>query len=143
MTVLCVLLALPMAFFMAKVAAPRWRPLLVALVLTPLWASLPGEGLRLARDAHPEGGFVDSARRSAASPGYGLTAIVIVLTYLWLPYMILPVYAGDVERCPSSLLDASADLGAGSWRTFRDVVLPLIFPSHRRRVDLHVLAEPR
>ena len=61
-------------------------------------------------------------------PGYGLTAVVLTLTYLWLPYMVLPVYAG-LERLPDSLVDASADLGAGPWRTFRDVVLPLVYPS--------------
>ena len=61
-------------------------------------------------------------------PGFGLLSIVITLTYLWLPYMILPVYAG-FSRLPNSMLDASADLGAKSWRTFRSVVVPLIFPS--------------
>ena len=47
---------------------------------------------------------------------------------MWLPYMILPIYAG-LERLPDSLLEASADLGAGAWRTFRSVVLPLAFPA--------------
>jgi putative spermidine/putrescine transport system permease protein len=61
-------------------------------------------------------------------PGYGYLGIVITLTYLWLPYMILPIYAG-LTRLPDSMLDASADLGAHSWRTFRSVVVPLIFPS--------------
>ena len=60
-------------------------------------------------------------------PGYGLVAVVLTLTYLWLPYMILPIYAG-LERLPDSLLEASGDLGARPWRTFRAVVLPLIFP---------------
>jgi len=53
---------------------------------------------------------------------------VVTLSYLWLPYMILPMYAG-LERLPNSLLEASADLGAGAWRTFRSVVLPLAFPA--------------
>ena len=61
-------------------------------------------------------------------PGFGAVAIVLTLTYLWLPYMILPVYAG-LERLPDSLLDASGDLGARPWRTFRSVVLPLVYPS--------------
>ena len=51
-----------------------------------------------------------------------------MLAYLWLPYMILPVYAG-LERLPDSLLEASADLGAPAGRTFRSVVLPLVFPA--------------
>jgi putative spermidine/putrescine transport system permease protein len=61
-------------------------------------------------------------------PGFGLTATVIVLTYLWLPFMILPVFAG-LERLPDSLLDASSDLGARAGRTIRSVVLPLAFPA--------------
>ena len=61
-------------------------------------------------------------------PGFGLPATVIVLSYLWLPYMILPVYAG-LERLPDSLLEASGDLGAKAGRTFRSVVAPLAFPA--------------
>ena len=61
------------------------------------------------------------------SPGYGLTAIVITLTYLWLPYMILPVFAA-FERVPDSLIDASADLGASDLATMRMVVAPVVFP---------------
>jgi putative spermidine/putrescine transport system permease protein len=52
----------------------------------------------------------------------------LVLSYLWLPYMILPIYAG-LERIPSSLLEASADLGGRAGMTFRRVVLPLVFPA--------------
>ena len=52
----------------------------------------------------------------------------LVLSYLWLPYMILPIYAG-LERIPESLLEASADLGGRSFTTFRRVVLPLVFPA--------------
>jgi len=52
----------------------------------------------------------------------------VVLSYLWLPYMILPIYAG-LERIPNSLLEASADLGARAGITFRRVVLPLVIPS--------------
>ena len=62
------------------------------------------------------------------SPGFGGPAIVIGLSYLWLPYMILPIYAG-LERLPNSLLDASGDLGAHNFYTFRRIILPLIFPS--------------
>ena len=51
-----------------------------------------------------------------------------VLSYLWLPYMILPIHAG-LEQLPASLLDASADLGGRTWRTFHSVVLPLVLPS--------------
>ncbi|MDQ1533872.1 MAG: putative spermidine/putrescine transport system permease protein, partial [Actinomycetota bacterium] len=63
-----------------------------------------------------------------ASPGFGLQATVIVLAYLWLPYMVLPIYAG-LERLPDSLLEASGDLGAKAGTTFTRVVLPLIVPA--------------
>ena len=123
---LCAVIAVPMSFFMALVAAPRWRPLLVALVLVPLWASYLVKVYAWRTMLNPESGFVESV--FGASPGYGLPATVLVLTYLWLPYMILPVYtAMSVMR--RSLIDAAADLGAGPWRTFRDVILPIIWPS--------------
>jgi putative spermidine/putrescine transport system permease protein len=125
-TVLCALIALPMSYFMARVATARWRPVLVALVLVPLWASYLVKVYAWRVMLNPESGFVESF--FGWSPGYGLTATVLVLTYLWLPYMVLPVYtAMSVMR--QSLIDAAADLGAGSWRTFRDVMLPIIWPS--------------
>jgi putative spermidine/putrescine transport system permease protein len=62
------------------------------------------------------------------TPGYGLTATVVTLAYLWLPYMILPLYAG-FERLPDSLLEASADLGGAPGTTIRRVVLPTAFPA--------------
>ena len=128
-TVICAVLAFPMAFYMAKVASPRSRRLLVVAMLTPLWASylvkayawramLAGDGV-VNWSLDPVG---------LQGPGFGLTATVIVLSYLWLPFMILPIYAG-LERLPDSLLEASADLGAKAGRTFRSVVVPLAFPS--------------
>jgi putative spermidine/putrescine transport system permease protein len=51
-----------------------------------------------------------------------------VFTYLWLPFMIIPIYAG-LERLPNSMFDASGDLGGKPWTTFRRVVLPLVFPA--------------
>jgi putative spermidine/putrescine transport system permease protein len=61
-------------------------------------------------------------------PQSGYVRVWIVLAYLWLPYMVLPIYAG-LERIPRSLLDASADLGARPWATFLRVVLPLTMPA--------------
>ena len=63
-----------------------------------------------------------------ASPGYGTAAIILTLSYLWLPYMILPIYAG-LERVPDSLLEASADLGAKPGRTMRCIVIPPLVPA--------------
>ncbi|MEV0318447.1 ABC transporter permease [Streptomyces sp. NPDC050658] len=128
-TLLCVVIAFPVAFYTARVARPRWRPLLVVAILTPLWASYLVKAYAW-RLMLAQGGPLDWALGplGLSGPGYGLTATVVVLTYLWLPYMILPIHAG-LERVPDSLLDASADLGARGWRTFRTVLLPLVLPS--------------
>jgi len=72
------------------------------------------------------GGFLNSV--FGGSPGFGYTATIVTLAYLWFPYMLLPVYTG-FERLPDSLLDASGDLGAGTLRTFRSVIFPLLIPS--------------
>ncbi len=61
-------------------------------------------------------------------PGYGIVAVWLVMSYLWLPYMILPIYAG-LERIPNSLISASEGLGARPFTTFRRVILPLSFPA--------------
>ncbi|WP_371591069.1 MULTISPECIES: ABC transporter permease [unclassified Streptomyces] len=128
-TALCIVIAFPIAFYTARVAKPRWRPLLVVAILTPLWASYLVKAyawrVMLAQD-----GLLDWLLKPFGlnAPGYGLVATVLVLTYLWLPYMILPIHAG-LERVPDSMLDASADLGARAWRTFRTVLFPLVLPS--------------
>jgi putative spermidine/putrescine transport system permease protein len=128
-TVVCAALAFPMAFYMAKVASPRARRLLVVAVLTPLWASYLVKAYAW-RSMLAGDGVVNWALAPVGlrGPGFGLTATVIVLSYLWLPFMVLPVYAG-LERLPDSLLEASGDLGAKAGRTFRSVVLPLAFPA--------------
>jgi putative spermidine/putrescine transport system permease protein len=127
-TVICTVLAVPMAFYMAKVASPRSRHWLVIAILTPLWASYLVKAYAW-RILLANGGPVDWLLGGPGhGPGYGLFAVVIVLSYLWLPYMVLPIYAG-LERLPDSLLDASADLGARAGRTFRSVVLPILIPS--------------
>lgn len=125
-TLVTLVVGLPMAFFMAKVAAPRTRRWLVIAILTPLWASYLVKAYAW-RVMLANGGLIDSLL-GGHGPGYGLTAVVIVLSYLWLPYMILPLYAG-LERLPNSLLEASADLGGKAGRTFRSVVLPMLVPS--------------
>ncbi len=128
-TVVDAVLAFPIALYMAKVASPRTQRLLVIAVLMPLWASylvkayawrsmFSSDGL-IAWIAEPFG---------LGTPGYGLMATTVTLAYLWLPYMILPLYAG-LERVPDSLFEASADLGAGSLETLRRIVLPMAFPA--------------
>jgi putative spermidine/putrescine transport system permease protein len=129
-TLICSVLAIPMAIYMAKIAKPRNKKFLVALVLTPLWASYLVKIYAWRTMLEPGSGVIDwlLGPLGIHSPGFGGPAIIIGLSYLWLPYMILPIYAG-LERLPNNLLDASSDLGAKNFHTFRAVVLPLIFPS--------------
>ncbi len=129
-TLLCLVIALPLSFFMARVASRRWQPLLIAMVLTPLWASYLVKVYAWRAMLQPESGVLAwmIGPLGLDSPGYGFIGIVITLTYLWLPYMVLPVYAG-FTRLPNSMLDASSDLGAKGWRTFQSVIVPMIFPS--------------
>lgn len=124
-TVICIVFAVPVAFVMARLVPVRLRPVAVALVLVPLWASYLVKAYAWRAMLQPSG-VLDST--FGATPGYGLAAVVLTLTYLWLPYMILPVYAG-FARLPASHLEASADLGAGGWRTFTSVALPALGPS--------------
>ena len=91
-----IVIAVPFAFFMARVAPRRLRGLLIAAVLVPLWASYLVKAYAWRAILQPEG-VMDSV--FGTTPGYGLVAVVLTLTYLWLPYMILPVYTG-FERLP-------------------------------------------
>jgi putative spermidine/putrescine transport system permease protein len=120
------IIAFPMAFYMSVVASPRVRRLLVVLVLTPLWASYLVKAYAWRTLLAPNGPL--SWLTGGYTPGYGETATVITLAYLWLPYMVIPVFAG-FERLPRSLFEASSDLGAGAGRTVRSVVVPLVFPA--------------
>ncbi|HWI01323.1 MAG TPA: ABC transporter permease, partial [Propionibacteriaceae bacterium] len=124
-TVLCIVIAVPFAYFMAQVAPRRLRHLLVAAVLVPLWASYLVKAYAWRTMVQP-GGVLESS--FGTTPGYGFAAVILTLSYLWLPYMILPVYAG-FERLPKSHLEASADLGAKGLYTFRRVILPALLPS--------------
>lgn len=128
-TALCAVIAFPVACYTARVARPRWRPLLVVAILTPLWASYLVK-VYAWRLILSQGGLADwmLAPFGLGGPGFGLRATVLTLTYLWLPYMILPVHTA-LARLPDQLLDASADLGARPGRTFRSVVLPMVLPS--------------
>lgn len=128
-TIIDVALALPIAFYMAKVASPRARRILVIAVLMPLWASYLVKAYAW-RSVLSQDGILEwlVSPFGLSTPGYGLPATVITLSYLWLPYVILPIYAG-LERVPDSLLEASADLGGKTWPTVRHVVLPLAMPA--------------
>jgi putative spermidine/putrescine transport system permease protein len=129
-TVTDAILAFPIAFFMAKVASPRVRGILVVAVLIPLWSSYLVKVLSWRNMLSPAGGVINWALNPIGlhGPGYGNVAVWLVMTYLWLPYMILPIFAG-LERIPDSLISASEDLGAKPLTSFRRVILPLVFPA--------------
>ena len=123
-TLICAVLAVPLALYMAKVASRRVRLALVVAVTTPLWASYLVKAYAWRMLLSPEGPLHWAV---GYTPGYGLTATVLTLSYLWLPYMVIPVFAA-LERVPDQLIDASSDLGASNLTTIARVVGPLVFP---------------
>ncbi len=129
-TITDILLAFPIAYYMARVASRRTRGVLVVAVLMPLWAAYLVK-VYAWRTILQENGFLEWLLTPLGIDAPGLGQILnawLVLSYLWLPYMILPIYAG-LERIPESLLEASGDLGARGFTTFRRVILPLVFPA--------------
>jgi putative spermidine/putrescine transport system permease protein len=122
--------ALPFAYYMARVASGRGRQLLFTAVLLPLWASYLARVYAWIVILQKGGTLSWVFTKLGAGPvniGYTNIAMWLVFSYIWLPFMIVPVY-GALERIPDSLLEASGDLGARSWRTMRSVVLPLVLP---------------
>jgi len=128
-TIIDIAIALPIAFYMAKIASRRMQRVLVIAVLTPLWASYLVKAFAW-RSMLSDGGIIEwvASRFGLESPGYGLAAVVMTQAYIWLPYVILPIFAG-LERVPDSLLDAAGDLGASAWQTMRTVVFPMLVPA--------------
>ena len=128
-TIADALIAFPIAYFMARVASRRTRNLLIVAIVLPLWSGYLVK-VYAWRIMLLNGGFLDSVLAPIGLRGPGLSDVSawLVFTYLWLPYMILPIYAG-LERIPDSLLEASADLGARAGSTFRRVILPLTLPA--------------
>jgi putative spermidine/putrescine transport system permease protein len=129
-TITDALLAFPIAFYMAKVASRRTKAALVIAILIPLWSGYLVKVLSWRTMLSPSGGFISWVLEpfGLSSPGYGNTAVWLVMSYLWLPYMVLPIFAG-LERIPNTLISASEDLGAKPFTTFRRVILPLTFPA--------------
>jgi len=129
-TVTDAVLAFPFAYFMARVAGPRRRALLFVLVLLPLWSSYLVR-VYVWRLILNQDGVLNWALGKVGLPdahiAYTNVAVWIVFSYVWLPFMILPVY-GALERIPDSLLEASRDLGARGFLTLRKIVLPLALP---------------
>jgi putative spermidine/putrescine transport system permease protein len=129
-TVTDAVLAFPFAYFMARIASRRVQTLLFAAVLLPLWASYLARVYAWILILN-HNGLLNWSLKSVGLPpaeiGYTNVAMWVVFSYIWLPFMIIPVYAA-LERVPESLLEAAADLGARRWRVLRDVVLPLALP---------------
>jgi putative spermidine/putrescine transport system permease protein len=129
-TVTDALLAFPFAYFAVRIAPRRAQTWLFVAVLLPLWSSylvrVYAWRLILAKD-----GILNWALGHLGLGSLGVAysnwAMWIVFSYIWLPFMILPVWAA-LERVPDSFLEASADLGASRWTTFRRVLLPLALP---------------
>jgi putative spermidine/putrescine transport system permease protein len=128
-TVLCMLISVPLGIFMAKIAKPWLRALLAVAITLPLWAGYLVKILAM-RVTFTDAGFFNWALApfGITGPSFSITTVVLTLTYLWLPYMAVPVYTA-IRQLPANLFDASADLGAGAWRTIRTIVLPLIKPA--------------
>src|SRR6266540_1751959 len=128
-TVTDAILAFPIAFYMAKLAGPKAKAALLVAVLMPLWSFYLVK-VYAWETMLSAGGVVNWALDPIGmeGPGFGLTAVWLVESYLWLPYMILPIYAG-LERIPNTLLSASEDLGGHPVTTFRRVILPLVLPA--------------
>jgi putative spermidine/putrescine transport system permease protein len=124
------LLAVPFAFYAARIAPRRLRAFLFVAVLIPLWSSYLARvfswRLILAKDGILNW-FLGQIGLGSVNVGYSNWAMWIVFSYIWLPFMILPVWAA-IERVPDSYLEASADLGARAAQTIRSVFLPLILP---------------
>jgi len=124
------ILAFPLGYFMARVAPRRIRGILFVAVLLPLWSSYLVR-IYAWQTILSGGGSLDWSLRKlglpAANLAYSNWAMWIVFSYVWLPFMVLPVY-GSLERIPHSYIEASRDLGAKGFRTLRSVIVPLALP---------------
>ena len=129
-TLTCIVIAFPYALFLVRVAGPRLRVLLLVATVIPLWVSYLVRVYSWRLILNPEGAL-NWALTGLGLPGQNILytnwAMWLVYSYIWLPFMVLPIYAA-LERVPSSYLEASADLGAKSLTTLRRVVFPLAIP---------------
>ena len=125
-----IVLAFPVAYYMVRLASPRQRIALFTLVLVPLWSSYLARvyawRLIFANDGALNW-MLHLFGFGSLHIGYTNWAMWIVFSYIWLPFVIMPIYSA-IERIPHSLFEASQDLGARAWRTFFKVILPLALP---------------
>jgi len=129
-TVTDAVVAFPFAYFMARVASRRARVALFVAILLPLWASYLAKVYAWLLIFTHDGILDWGAGKLGFTPPhliYTNWSVYTVFCYLWLPFMIIPVYAA-IERIPQSQIEASQDLGGRTWRTTRSVLLPLALP---------------
>lgn len=128
-TFLCILFAVPLGIYMAKIARPWVRNLLAVAITLPLWAGYLVKIIAM-RLVFTEQGFFNWAMApfGIKGPGFSVPIVILTLTYLWFPYMALPVFTA-IRQIPHNLFDASSDLGARGFMTIYRVVIPLIIPA--------------
>jgi putative spermidine/putrescine transport system permease protein len=128
-TLVCVMFAIPLGIFMAKIARPWVRNALAVAITLPLWAGYLVKIIAM-RLVFTEQGFFNwlMSPLGIRGPGFSIPIVILTLTYLWFPYMALPVYTA-IRQIPTNLFDASSDLGAKGFMTVQRVVLPLIVPA--------------
>jgi putative spermidine/putrescine transport system permease protein len=129
-TVVDGLIAFPFAYFMARVATRRTRTILYVAILLPLWASYLAKVYAWQLVFTKDGLLNWSLGKVALGPLNLINtnwAVFIAFCYIWLPYMVIPIYAA-LDRIPASMIEASQDLGGRTWRTTRSVILPLALP---------------
>jgi putative spermidine/putrescine transport system permease protein len=129
-TITDILLAFPLAYYMVRIASRRTRALLLVGVLMPLWSSYLIKAYTWRLMTGDKGTINWALGQVGLGPlhiAFTQTAMWLAFSYIWLPYMVLPVYAA-LERIPNSMIEASEDLGGRAWRTLRSVVLPLALP---------------
>jgi putative spermidine/putrescine transport system permease protein len=128
-TIVCIVFAVPLGIYMAKIASPWVRNLLAVAITLPLWAGYLVKLLAMRLTFTEEGLFNWlMAPFGITGPGFGIPVTILTLVYLWFPYMALPVFTA-IRQLPLNLFDASADLGAKGWATVSRMVLPLITPA--------------
>jgi putative spermidine/putrescine transport system permease protein len=125
-----ILLSFPLAYYAARLASPRARNAVLVAVVLPLWANYLVRIFAWKIMLTPNGfvnWLVELTGLASLQLGRSNWAVWLTFVYLWLPFTLLPIYAA-LERLPSSMLEASSDLGAKDSTTFRRVTFPLILP---------------
>ncbi|MGH2637628.1 MAG: ABC transporter permease [Actinomycetota bacterium] len=125
-----IVLSFPLAYYAARLATPRMRNALLIAVVLPLWANYLVRVFAWKLILTPNGflnWLVETTGLGSLQLGRSNWSVWLTFVYLWLPFTLLPIYAA-LERVPTSFLEASSDLGARGWTTFRRVVLPLVLP---------------